>query len=289
MNNDETLLDYQKSDQQVRINNRQKKDYTSGNMAAAAAAGVVVGAGATFGGQAVAANAAEYAIAPEEQQEARAETTSPKIAIVDETQNFVSAFNEARSEVGAGGVFEYHGKLYNTYTEEEWSHMSKGDQNAFAEQVKPMADKVEVNYEATVQAIEANHPANINVIPVEATSEVNFEAPRVSNDDMQVVSRESQETEIHVLGVEHNVDMNGQQVDVAAIKIGGHNGLLVDVNQDGTANIGFIDMNDNGQVDQGEVGDITRHGMQMPGSNPDANCQAGADDMPDNTNEAAFV
>ena len=50
---------------------------------------------------------------------------------------FREAFDAARAELGPGGVFTWHGNLYNTYTVEEWSAMSENDQESFVQQVSP--------------------------------------------------------------------------------------------------------------------------------------------------------
>ena len=47
-----------------------------------------------------------------------------KVASVDDNLNFRDAFEAARAEVGPGGVFRWHGNIYNTYTAEEWKAMS---------------------------------------------------------------------------------------------------------------------------------------------------------------------
>jgi hypothetical protein len=41
-----------------------------------------------------------------------------------DADNFNDAFAQARAQVGAGGVFEYNGKLYGTYTRDEWNAMT---------------------------------------------------------------------------------------------------------------------------------------------------------------------
>ena len=50
---------------------------------------------------------------------------------VDDSMSFNEAFAAARHEVGAGGVFVWHGHAYNTYYAEEWSSMSQEDQNQY--------------------------------------------------------------------------------------------------------------------------------------------------------------
>lgn len=42
----------------------------------------------------------------------------------DDSMSFADAFASARREVGAGGVFEWRGGVYNTYYKEEWNQLS---------------------------------------------------------------------------------------------------------------------------------------------------------------------
>ena len=44
---------------------------------------------------------------------------------------FAEAFQSARAQVGPGGVFEWHGGVYGTYTADEWNAMSAEDKAAF--------------------------------------------------------------------------------------------------------------------------------------------------------------
>lgn len=50
-------------------------------------------------------------------------------------QSFAQAFAEARDKLGAGGVFEWNGNLYNTYYVEEWQALSSEEINDFMEEV----------------------------------------------------------------------------------------------------------------------------------------------------------
>lgn len=52
---------------------------------------------------------------------------------IDERMNFDEAFAAARAEVGAGGVFGWHGNLYGTYTTREWNAMGESQREAFNE------------------------------------------------------------------------------------------------------------------------------------------------------------
>lgn len=51
-------------------------------------------------------------------------TQAPFARNVNDEMSFQEAFQTARAEVGPGGFFEYNGKLYNTYTQQEWEDMS---------------------------------------------------------------------------------------------------------------------------------------------------------------------
>ena len=46
------------------------------------------------------------------------------VAHVSDSQSFAQAFADARQQVGPGGCFEWHGKLYGTYYENEWTSMT---------------------------------------------------------------------------------------------------------------------------------------------------------------------
>lgn len=43
---------------------------------------------------------------------------------IKEEMSFEQAYATARQEVGPGGVFSWHGEIYNTFTQEEWQGMS---------------------------------------------------------------------------------------------------------------------------------------------------------------------
>ena len=59
------------------------------------------------------------------------------LADVDDSMTFEEAFASARQEVGPGGVFYWHGGIYNTYYEAEWDAMSETQQAEFAQSLHP--------------------------------------------------------------------------------------------------------------------------------------------------------
>lgn len=50
---------------------------------------------------------------------------------VNDGMSFREAFSAARAEVGPGGVFEWRGGIYSTYTAEEWNAMSPAEREEF--------------------------------------------------------------------------------------------------------------------------------------------------------------
>ncbi|WP_428658386.1 hypothetical protein [Runella sp.] len=73
-----------------------------------------------------------------------------KIAEVSDDSEFKDAFIEARDQVGPGGLFEYKGQWYSTYSIEEWNVMPKDMQTEFTNRIEPIVNPVEVEEPAAV-------------------------------------------------------------------------------------------------------------------------------------------
>lgn len=63
-----------------------------------------------------------------------------EIAEVNQDGTFKDAFDAARNQVGLGGVFEWRGQWYNTYTTEEWTGLDANVQNDHVAMLKPFAE-----------------------------------------------------------------------------------------------------------------------------------------------------
>ena len=90
--------------------------------------GILMGAGLLYAGQALA-----HGEGPEENPEVQApevgETSYTlenglKVAAVGDDLPFGEAFAQSRAEVGPGGVNQWHGGIYNTYSADEWNNMT---------------------------------------------------------------------------------------------------------------------------------------------------------------------
>ena len=57
------------------------------------------------------------------------------VAVVSDGMSFADAFAAARAQVGAGGVFEWHGGVFSTYYENEWDSMTPQQQHHFTAHV----------------------------------------------------------------------------------------------------------------------------------------------------------
>ena len=166
--------------------------------------------------------------------------------------SFREAFDAARAEQGPGGVFRWHGNIYNTYTAEEWNAKTAEDQNTFAEQVgaEVSAEDVDTSSfaqaEAGVQSEEGN--ADVSVAQdnssTATTSAASEQTTTDSDDDVRVVGFGEVQLE------------NGRNVTVQELDINGQRVAVVDLDQDGTPDIALSDVNHNQKMDEGEVIDL---------------------------------
>ncbi len=98
------------------------------------------------------------------------------VAHVDDGLSFAAAFAAAREQVGAGGVFEWHGNLYGTYYAEEWDAMSNGQRSEFMARVTFPTDteapEIDDTFNLTITGIDTAENAEGGVMYL-ATGELN--------------------------------------------------------------------------------------------------------------------
>ena len=90
--------------------------------------------------------------------------------------------------------------------------------------------------------------------------------------------------DVQVLDYQTITGANGQQMDAALVNISGNHALIVDADRDGVADALVADANNNGQIDNDEVVDISIHQLSMselqaaanhdPVADPDPNVMA---------------
>lgn len=190
--------------------------------------GILMGAGAMKAMQSMAAGESENNA---EQETAKADTQY-------DNMSFREAFDAARAELGAGGVFRWHGNIYNTYTAEEWNAKTAKEQDDFAEQVGAEISAEDVD---TDVSIVSNDNVNGNEV---AVSEQAVETTENADDD------------VRVLGYGDVTLDNGRTVTVEELEVNGQRVAVIDVDQDGEADLAMTDLNHNQQMDEGEVIDL---------------------------------
>lgn len=244
--NDETTYQTQNEDK--------KKGSTKGSwqkVTIGGVTGILMGAGAMYVGNAY---ATEKDDTSDENDSATQPTTSHtaenglRVAEVDQNLSFGEAFAAARAEVGAGGVFHWHGRTYNTYTENEWENMSDAEHNQFAQQVAPEIQASEMpseHHHSTALHHETHHEQQEDVSQQP-------QVRQVSGDQ-----EDQEEPEVHFLGVDQVQTNSGQTMNVGHMTIAEEEVALVDMDNDMIFDVAVSDRNHNDQIDEGEVIDIS--------------------------------
>ena len=182
---------------------------------------------------------------------------------VNDDMSFGQAFQAARAELGPGGVFEWHGHVYNTYYAEEWDAMSPQQQAEFGSHFSWSAHDT-----ATTDDVPPVTPANdddvVIVTPDDPDGDdvVVIDNPDGNPDDYYVspVNNTTDDHEVEILGVVHD-DETG--ANMGGMIIDGHEALVLDVDGDLTFDIMGVDVNDNHQFDSNEVTDLSGAGVTV--------------------------
>ena len=250
--------------------------------------GILMGAGLLYAGQALA-----HGEEPEENPEVQApevgETSHTlenglKVAAVSDDLPFGEAFAQARAEVGPGGVFHWHGGIYNTYSADEWNNMTTEQKHDFAEQVQPeiRPDELSTPTDAHTDVV-VHHVYHHEVEP--EVQEVKQEEPAVdepSQEDVQAVEQQ----------IAENFDMGEDVHIVGYANADGHLAVGYDTDGDGQADVAIIDVDGDFQPSDPDIIMDTAGHMSTLGDldptpeqvdymdNPDV-----APDMPDYMND----
>ena len=169
---------------------------------------------------------------------------------VEDSMSFSQAFAAARAEIGPGGAFEWHGNVYGTYTSDEWNSMST-------------AEKTDYNSHFAWNQIDtsSNNIAtdNIEVVAVESDPIPDSVLETQTVSTIEIVDADPQ-PEIEVLGVVHDPETGA---NIGGITVDGQEVFLVDVDGDLEFDIVASDLNNNGQLDEGEAFDIHGGGLTV--------------------------
>ena len=236
--------------------------------------GILMGAGLMSSETMTAKTKTEEPIAKEDMERSEATQTLDgqlHIAATHDGMSFGEAFAMARAEVGAGGVFRWHGGIYNTYYQEEWNTMTHEQKQDFARLVQPEIHPNEI------QTPTDSHP-DVQVHPMADTL-------HAGNDAVQIVEQQ----------LAHNFDMGEDVHIVGYANAVGHIAVGYDTTGDGQADVVIIDVdNDFRPSDADVIMDYEGHSVRLGDLNndQDPNQLASmenpdvAPDMPDYMNDA---
>ena len=273
--NEETIIEKRPT-----VNGQEKKNEGGAwkHVTLGGVSGILMGAGLMYAGQVAAAPQSEEEPTPPDDAAATGQQASEASLPVAQMHNelpFGEAFAAARAEVGPGGVFVWHGGIYNTYTADEWNAMTAEQKNDFVHQVNP-----EVRAEAVPTPTDA-HP-DVAEHPVAA-------------DDVHLAS-DTSDVQLSEQQIAQNFDMGEDVHIVGYANAEGHLMVGYDTTGDGQADVAIIDIDDNFQPSEADVimdregnmatlgelngeQDSSQHLASM--ENPDV-----APDMPDYMNDA---
>ena len=227
-----------------------------------------------------AANALDDPDAPtpnqeEEQQQESVEFTSdgtiPTATSVTDDMSFGEAFAAARQEMGPGGVFEWHGNIYNTYYAEEWNSMNQEEQ---------------ANFGSHITTSGGNHEEQSQPNPQEQEQQQEQQQQGQQHQEQQEQQQEV-EPELEILSIENYVDEEGPYTGVDMI-IAGNYAVALDDGSDDSIEFLAIDANANGNFEDNEILEVADSGLTISQLQDEAlnSMLANGSDMPDYINDA---
>ena len=225
----------------------------------------------------------DHQTAPEPEDAIVATATGVRVAQVDDNASFSQAFADARAQVGPGGVFEWHGRVYSTYYKDEWDNMTAEQKHEYQASID-YKDVISDDSMAQHHNDMAQHNATHHESNVHHTSYHHQETtakPETVNDSQDV---SSEDVDVQVLEV-GQTDLNGDGIpeNAAVLEVNGHEVLIVDIDQDGIADAALCDVDNDGQV---EIADLSGENMAMPEQSAGDAYMAQADNAPDYMNDA---
>lgn len=202
---------------------------------------------------------------------------------ITEDMSFGEAFAAARAEVGPGGVFEWHGNLYGTYTADEWNAMSAEDKaeynNHFAwNNIDVSESDVHGEY---AQGSDEITPEVVEPDVIEASVTEGLPLAQESYDPMP-------DPMIEVLGVVQDPDSG---MIYGGVEIDGLPAILVDIEGDGVFDAIVADFDGNGNITENEIGDISDENItvnDLLNSMPDSPDHLAGYDAPMNDDAMTF-
>ena len=227
----------------------------------------------------------------------------PVASSVSDDMSFSEAFAAARTEVGSGGVFEWHGNIYSTFTEEEWNGMTAEQRDEYGSHFNWHSDASH-DTANTSHSSDSSHGAaatdDVEVVSANDNNDQSSQSNDINNNDVDVaevtppgdatdeIPVVDADPEVEILGVVHD-DESG--ANIGGLLVDGQEVVLIDVDGDTTFDIMGSDVNGDQQLTQDELVDISDQNLTVNDlggiSNPDSSMYAVNDNEIDYANDAA--
>lgn len=321
INENDTLTAKQQNENNANAERMQKKDAMVAKILASTAAGMVAGAGAAYAANIFANNENAEETAEETKtdneatgQETAKPTVEERLSELEEKEREREKQEHARQQQEAERTRKDEERQETHQRTEQKPEGETGgkQENDFFKEHDVKIEDVEpcqipdgriVNiYYGTVDGHDAAFADNGNgkittaIVDqndngdIDENERIDLSSRNISAQDMaqHKIEQPEEKTDVTVVSVEHNVNMDGQTVDVASVVMGDTQALLVDTNQNGEVNIVIADSNHNGNIDDGEAGDVSQSHIPMPTKDDiETNLTAcGEDGMTDYSNDA---
>lgn len=209
--------------------------------------GILMGAGVMYAAQKTTVDASEEEVASAD--------NTLKVAEVDDSMSFKEAFESARAQVGAGGVFSWRGNIFNTYTADEWNSLSGDDKKLFAEQVKPEISASEVD---TTQLAESTSEDDVQIAAVHG-HDIDESWNEAGKAQLQTTTWNEiiqEKNDVRIVGFKEIEIDHGRSIVMEELDVNGQRVAVIDVDKDGDPDFAMTDLNHNHQMDEGEVIDL---------------------------------
>lgn len=238
--------------------------------------------------------------APDNGEAATSDSSHAATSSYDD-MSFADAFAAARSEMGPGGVFTWHGNTYGTYLKSEWDTMNDSERNDFADNhtsgnnQQTSDNHSEPDHTETAQHEENQQESATQNHTAQNNQEVNNASETIPTTDNEPVANNNGnendgtfdvDSEIEFVSFEQ-VDLmdNGTMSNIGTAIVDGQEVLLIDVDGDGgNFDLMAADFNNNGQLEDNEIVDISDQQISVDGFAQ----SVGAASF-DNTGEGTFI
>ena len=274
-------------------------------VAVGAGTGILLGAGATILSASAPLDHAEGGENEGVQHPDWTDGEVPVASSVSDDMSFSEAFAAARTEVGSGGVFEWHGNIYSTFTEDEWNGMTAEQRDEYGSHFSWHGDNTHDTASSSHSSNSSHSATTTEEVEVVAANDNQGQAsqsgetnsndvevadvtPAGNNGTAEEVAVVDAEPEVEVLGVVHD---NESGANIGGLVVDGQEVVLIDVDGDSTFDVMGADINGDQQLSQNELVDISGQNITVNDlggfSSPDGSMYASNDSEIDYTNDAA--